>query len=56
MLQRALRRIGTISHTVDLSDEFYLQKYGDIFKHYYQMEYANHIMGHATKEGTESYS
>lgn len=56
MFRRGIRRLGTISHTIDLSDEFYLQKYSEVLKQYYRMEYADHISGHATKEGTEAYA
>lgn len=55
---RILRRFSSTkdSHTVELGDEVYIQKYKDILPQFYKLEHADTVVGYATKEGTEAYS
>lgn len=55
---KVLRRFSTIkdSHTHELSDEVYIQKYKDILPQFYKLEHPDTVVGYATKEGTEAYS
>lgn len=46
---------GFMSKTSPTANDFYLQKYKDIIKEYYQIEYEDKILGYATKEGCKNY-